>query len=178
MIKIKRNPHLEDVEYYIKNNSSFYSKIGEGYEAETFFFKLTKKIILNNEILKPGKYILKLYSSNNRISEEKIKKLKLISKYGLIPKIFVITKTYVVMKYIDGYTLRKVIDLFLESDRDKIDILFDKIENIKDIWFDKLKINDENDPRSQIYIDTDYDNFIVSKDLNHIYVIDPIIYEY
>lgn len=94
----RKNPHLNDIEDFIKKNSSKFEYLDRGGEAKVFYFKLNKSLVLNTEILKPGEYGLKIFDNNitqnniGGLSNKKIDKLKLLSKYGLIPKIYVITK--------------------------------------------------------------------------------------
>lgn len=167
MIKItrkKKNPHLEDIEYFIKNNSIDFKFISRGGEGKVFYFKLNKNLIINSNVLKSGEYALKIfdnigYSQNNKkgLSYDKINKLLLLSKYGLIPKIFIITKKYIISKYIHGTSYDE-----FEYNNPKVD---SRIEELLKIW-KKLGFH---------HGDVKSDNILISNDLKHVYIIDPYI---
>lgn len=164
MIKItkkRKNPHLEDISQFIRKNSNEFYKIGQGAEGVVFYFKLNKSLILNTKILKPNEYILKIYDFGGNLSLKKIKKLLIYSKYGLIPKIYVITNKYIVSKYIDGYSLNYVLAHFPNS----YDNIYYKIDKLKEIW-NKLGFNHD---------DLKAENILFSKDLKSVYFIDPYI---
>ncbi len=165
MIRIKKkNPHLEDIEEFVKNNSSKFRYLDSGVEGRVSYFKLDKKLVLNTEILKPGEYVLKTFHPWTKYNFEILQKFKLISKYGLIPKIFVITNKYIIMKYIKGRRLSYFWNNSKEFEKTKLTKLDDRVNELYDIWkklgFDK-------------YIDHSDENILVSEDLKHVYIIDP-----
>lgn len=113
-IRKRKNPHLSTRARHILNDISYpdneieFEFIGEGNFGETYYFELTKNKYYLNTILKPGEYILKIFKSewNLPLPEiEELDYLKLLSKYGLIPKIFIITKKFLIMKFIEGSTM-------------------------------------------------------------------------
>lgn len=163
--KIKRkNPHLHDIREFINSNSIEWKYLDGGTEANAFYFRLNKKLILNTQILQPGEYVLKVFHERRYFySEENIDTYLKLSKYGIIPKVFVITSHYIVMKYIHGKTLIEIYDELNEKQRN---IIIDKIKKLWDIW-KKLGFSK--------YIDHGEDNILVSDDLKHVYLIDPWI---
>lgn len=160
MIKVikKKNPHSNDIEKYIKNNSIDFANIGAGSEADVYLFLIDKSLILNTKILKPGEYVLKIYDNDSILSTKKLEKLELLSKYGLIPKIHIITKKYIVMKYIHGMILHDYINKYPY----KMPDIKDKIDNLKIIW---KKLGFQHD-------DLNWGNILVS-DKESVYFIDP-----
>lgn len=163
MIKIKRNPHLEDVEKYIINNSVNFKHLGFGAEGNIYYFRLNKKLILNTEILQPGEYVIKIFRTFMDYSPNQIRQYLSISKYGLIPKVFVITKKYIVMKYIKGQTLAK---LYKTLSGDQYLDIRQRVNELSDIWY-KLGFGELRDSNEE--------NVLVSDDLKHVYIIDPFL---
>lgn len=173
MIKItkksKKNPKdsEDNIENFIKNYSVEFLKIGVGDYAEVYKFVINKNILVNTKILKRGIYAIKIYYSD--LKDHEINKLILLSKYGLIPKIYIIVNHYIIMDYIDGYTLEYIKSEYFKrnySDNDywKIRQYIDnKIEFLKTIW-DKLKFR---------HGDLNPKNIIISKNLKNVYLIDP-----
>ncbi len=167
--KIKRkrkNPHLNDIDDFINDNSVKFEYITRGGEGIIYYFKLNKLLRLNNILLKPSEYSLKIYNNkftqNNYegLSPKKILKLELLSKYGLIPKIHIITKKYIISKYIHGIT---VSDFQIEYP-EYMDEINNKIEKLLKIW-DKLGF---------VHDDLSEDNILVSNK-GSVYFIDPYI---
>jgi len=162
----KRNPHLKDIEEFIKSNSSKFIYLSTGGEGSVYYFKIIKRLILNTEILQPGEYVLKIYTDirtqNNQggLSSRKINKFLLLSKYGLIPKIYVITKKYIVSKYISGQTLSDFQTEYPEY-RDDINIQIDKLIKIwNKLGFDHGDLAEHN---------------ILISNKGNVYFIDPYI---
>jgi RIO-like serine/threonine protein kinase len=167
MIKrTRKNPRLNDIDIFVKNNSIEFEKIMRGGEATIYYFKLNNSLLVNNVLLKSGEYSLKIYSDkltqNNHggLSTKKISKLELLSKYGLIPKIYTITKRYIISKYIHGIT---VSDFQFEYP-DHMDEVNEKIEKLIKIW-EKLGFSHD---------DLSEDNILVSNK-GSIYFIDPYV---
>lgn len=173
MIKKKvrkcKNPftNTNDVKDYISKNSIYFKKIGEGDYGRVYRFKLDNKIILNSKILLLGDYTLKLLKySDDYYNINQIDYLTKLSKYGLIPKIFIITKNYTISKFIDGYTFDEVKYMYYDDNKISQKVwlnIIKKREYILDIW-DKLGFN---------HGDHHNNNILVSKDFNHVYFIDP-----
>lgn len=166
MIKIvkfskRKNPHL-NIEEYLSENSIEFKVIGRGAEGKILYFSINKNLIIDTKILNPGKYTLKIYYPNNKISLTKINKLILLSKYGLIPKIYIINNEYVISKYIEGIPFsklkRSVSPYYLEEIRYKI--------HKQHLIWDKLGFNHGD------LVDS---NIIVSNDLKSVYFIDPYV---
>jgi len=169
MIKVfrkKKNPHLENIEEFIKSNSSEFIYLSTGGEGSVYYFKLNKRLILNTEILQPGEYALKIFTDkrteNNKggLSSKKINKFLLLSKYGLIPKIFIITNKYIISKYIYGQTIS---DFQIEYP-EHMDEVNHQIDKLIKVW---NKLGFEHDDLSE-------DNILIS-DKGSIYFIDPYI---
>lgn len=163
----RKNPHLEDIEEFIESNSSDFRYLNKGIEGKTFYFKLNKKLVLNTEILKSGEYVLKIFFKHMTYSIDQIKKLKILSKYGLIPKIFVVTNKYIIMKYIKGNTFYALYNSNLLDNND-LEYIEDRKSRLIAIWA-KLGFEDILD------IEHNDENILVSEDLNHVYVIDPFL---
>lgn len=162
----RKNPHLEDIKEFIENNSSDFKYINKGVEGKAFYFKLDKKLILNTEILQSGEYVLKVFNEGKNYSSKQINQLKLFSKYGLIPKVFIVTKKYVIMKYIRGFTLYSLYNT-LDYDDPRLLAIDNKVEKLEKIW---KKLGFEE------YLDPNNENILVSEDFKHVYFIDPFIF--
>lgn len=163
VIKIKNPVDKLDIQKYIKNHSVKFKYFSEGTSAKLYLFELNKRIIVQTKFLNPGKYILKILHGHYNPSE--IKYFELLSKYGLIPKIYVINKNYQIYKFIDGYVFSEIESKLDDKTRNYLN---DKFYNLLSIWR-KLGFN---------HGDTHEDNIIVSKDLKHLYLIDPGYAEY
>lgn len=167
-VRKRKNPfsNANDVAKYIENNSTFFQYLASGAHAEIYKFKTNKKIVINTKILLPGEYILKLLKSEYLYWKPKqIDYLVKLSKYGLIPKIYIITKNYFIGKYINGYTLLEIKEKYEhdEIDDETFMEIDDKIEHLIYIWKElKFYHNDLHD-----------ENILISKDLKHVYLIDP-----
>lgn len=164
----RKNPftNANDVATYIENNSISSEYLDSGAHAEIYKFKTDRKIVIATKILPPGEYILKLLKSEYLYWKPKqIDYLIKLSKYGLIPKIFIITKNYFIGRYINGYTFLEIKEKY---ERDEITSekyleIDDKIEHLIYIWKElKFYHNDLHD-----------ENILVSRDLKHVYLIDP-----
>ena len=172
-IQKRKNPftNTNDVEDYIKNNSISFQYLNQGRYAIIYKFKTNKKVVIATKILIPGEYILKVLKSENHYwNPEQINYLTKLSKYGLIPKIFIITKNYFIGKYIDSYTLLEIKEKY---ERDEITNeeylkIDDKLDHLIYIWKElKFRHDDLHD-----------ENILISKDLKHVYIIDPTPYNY
>lgn len=105
----KRNPNLEKIADEILQIPFEYLSMGG--DAETYVFEIKKPDIIDNVLLPKGKYVLKIYFPNERkIDPSTIKYFKSLSSKKLIPKIYVITKNYIIMEYIEGNTMLKLLE--------------------------------------------------------------------
>lgn len=132
--------------------------INEGANGEVYYFKLNKITKINNKLLKSGEYVIKIDMWHSEDFPFK-KELEILSKYGVIPKIFIINKNYLIMKYIPGkiYKFEKLNWPYLE----KLD-LYNKIKKqIAIIHMLNLNHGDIKDT-----------NILITND-RKIYLIDP-----
>ena len=164
----KKNPftNVDDIKIFIMDNSVFFKRIGSGAHATVYKFKIDKKLVLNTKILYPGEYVLKLLIADYLYwKPNEIDYLNLLSKYGLIPKIFIIGRNYFIGKYIDGYTLAEIKYMLADHEIEKDEYLKieDSVDEIISVW---AKLNFSHK-------DLHDENILVSKDFNHIYLIDP-----
>lgn len=140
MIKKKRrkNPEkeiiefLEDLKPYEDNIQIEF--IGKGSFGETYTFEiLYPKVLDNGQILYSGKYLLKRFI--NRPCKNEISHIMILSKYGLIPKIYYMNKNYVIMKYIKSVTLHSLIkNQYLSISETKL--IFNQIRKLIGKWHD------------------------------------------
>jgi len=92
-----------------------YEYLSEGIESEIFYFKVSDPLYIKGVSLEPGEYVLKI--PNKLFKESNLKYYLRLSNLNLIPKIYVFSKNYIIMKYINGDTLDKVIDRLSKSSR-------------------------------------------------------------
>ena len=166
MIKVtkkkRKNPDSQDTIKFIRENSINFHKIGQGGEGIVFYFKLNKSLVVDVEILKPGEYTFKLFRNNSGerpLRRSKI--LKIYSKYGLIPKIYLINNNYSISDYIHGHSLNYVYEHFPKS----IPNINYKLDKLRKIWY---KLGFEHG-------DMTSDNILISENLKSVYLIDPYI---
>jgi predicted Ser/Thr protein kinase len=133
---------------------------GNGKDSEVYKFSIKKNIIVDNILLKPGKYVMKLPHEYIEFYDVKyLNKVDLFSKYGLIPKIYAYNKNFVIMKFIEGDNLRSIFNSFTRQE--KIDIVND-IEKIIKIYH-KLKF---------VHGDLTIGNVLITPS-KKLYIIDP-----
>lgn len=182
-MKNYKNPHLYDIREYLLDNSKIFKYLSKGNEAFTYYFKLDKSLIIkgNNlksqflkvNILKPGSYVLKLYDKYAYLNYEAIKWFIILSNYGLIPKIYIINTTYIIMDYIEGHTMDYLYENYPKHLHPKIyKNIEEKIKALDKVWKKLLKDNYD----LIISRDFGFGNIIVSEDFNNVYIIDPIIF--
>jgi predicted Ser/Thr protein kinase len=164
----KKNPftNTNDVKDYISKNSIYFRWFDDGFYSNVYRFKTDKKLILNAKILNPGEYALKILKSPTtywRLDE--IEYLEKLSKYGVIPKIFIITQNYSISKFIDGYTYSEIKEKYHYGEINEEDFLEinHKIDYLISIW-SRLKFN---------HRDLHDGNILISKNYNKVYFIDP-----
>lgn len=111
-VKRKRNPKLRPkVELILNNITENLQFLSEGNDGELYKFEINKNTLFDRTILKPGKYIIKIF----KYPVKNITKLKLLSDSGLIPKIYVITSNFIIMRYIEAVNLYE----FIKENKDK-----------------------------------------------------------
>src|SRR5690606_11607186 len=104
IVKQRKNPYdsAKNVLNYLSNEDNILDvyEIGEGGSAVVYFLELLKNTFLFDKIfLRKGKYALKLiYPSVLYLNSKQIEYLTLLSKYGLIPKIYYIDRNTIIMK--------------------------------------------------------------------------------
>lgn len=165
----KRNPYLQsqakDILTEIDPKSKIdFEFIGEGYFGETYYFEISSNKLLYNVLLKPGKYILKVFKTSkdkgiHPPSEKEIKYLTTLSKYGLIPEISIINRRFEIMKYIDGDTLWNHVDNKGHLDGNYLVKLDKLVRKWHSLGFAHGDLGD--------------DNILISKN-NKLYLIDPL----
>lgn len=174
--KKRKNPRLKyEIEeilsrFYPNSNDIKIQYIDQGYYAHAFKLELKSRKLFDNTILNSGKYVLKTLLETIDSDEEDnwkplnnqtIKRLELLSKYGLIPKIYYIDKYIIIMKYIDGVSLKTLIDSGKLTVNEFYTII-DKARELKKKW-EKLGL---------IHGDIQEGNIIVNN--SKIYFIDPL----
>lgn len=168
MIKIRtkrKNPE-SDIKSLLDNLEPYedikFIKISQGGFGETYrFFINNSKKLSNNQILYSGEYLLKR-QLHNKLNISEIKKLELLSKYGLIPKIFFISEKYQIMEYIKSNNLFQLTSIHKISDEKGL-ILLKKIKQLIKNWH-KLGYC-HGDLRN-------LKNYLVTSS-NKVYIIDP-----
>lgn len=164
MIKITRNKRKNPtIPYNIKNILRFADDIeylASGAEADVYYFEMINEDIVDNFILSPGKYVLKYYF-REQLDRKHINYLKKLSDKKLIPKIYIITNKFTVMKFINGKSLEELINngrfKSLTSKRDLIEKLKKELQK----WHN----------HNFIHNDISLENIIIDED--KIWFIDP-----
>ena len=166
---LRRNPYLQSQVENILNeldpkNKINFEFIGEGYFGETYYFEINNNKLLHNVLLKPGKFILKVFKTSEYKgiqppSEKEIKYLIKLSKYGLIPEIYIINRRFEIMKYIDGETLWNHVDNKGHLDGSYLVKLDKLVRKWHSLGFAHGDLGD--------------DNILITKN-NKLYLIDPL----
>ena len=166
---LRRNPYLQSQVENILNeldpkNKINFEFIGEGYFGETYYFEINNNKLSHNVLLKSGKYILKVFKTNkdkgiHPPSEKEIKYLITLSKYGLIPEIYIINRRFEIMKYIDGETLWNHVDNKGHLDGSYLVKLDKLVRKWHSLGFAHGDLGD--------------DNILITKN-NKLYLIDPL----
>lgn len=160
----KKNPELQKVVENIlskidHNNKIEFEYISDGSYAEIYKFNLKSNKLVDNKILKSGNYVLKIF--RDPAKDKEINQLTKFSNYGLIPKIFIINKNFIIMKFIEGKTLWKFIEINDSFNR----IIFLKIERLIQKYHQLGFVHGDLHP----------DNILITNKIN-VYFIDPDIY--
>lgn len=172
MIRIKRNQkrknpsaksNTADIKYFIKFNSTNFHEIGMGSEGRAYYFNLDSRLVLNHHLLQKGEYVLKITFPHAEYSDSELKKLKIISKYGLIPEIYIFHNKYLIMKYIKGENFD---ELYSKLTNEEVLMVRNKVDKLAAVW-KKLGLGR--------YRDTNDANILVTEDLKKVYLIDPIV---
>ena len=153
--KRRKNPVLKSRvdEILTELNPLYVMYLAEGDYAEIYKFAIDKNEEIENVILKKGTYVIKFLKIGEVFNDQDISYLKKLSKLKVIPRIYVITKKYMIMDFIKADTLRYRLDrmehpgkklrLIMNLQR-MIDRLHDKGIAHGDLHFENVLI-DEND---------------------------------
>lgn len=164
--KQKRNPELQKKANNILRDldAENIKYLAEGNYAEVYKFSIEFPTIIRKIKLNSGTYVLKLIKLNetSALDLKEIKYLQKLSKLGLIPKIYVITDDFVIMKYIEGDTL---LDLIHILPSDELEIALLNLGDVVQKWHDS----------GFIHGDLHLKNIMLDQDLN-VHLIDPMIY--
>lgn len=179
MRKNPRNLNENQILKYLINHPDIKSfhQLGEGVEATTYYIKLIKNTHIFNKLFNPGEYVVKIYkirTENNFLTYEQQKYLLLLSKYGVIPKIFYIDSNVLIMKYIRGITIDVFVQDVINYDPNMIKILEKQYEKLIDIWYKLGLEHGDIDPDNWLHSE----NILVTMKNSKIklYFIDPALY--
>lgn len=171
-VKTKRkNPDLEsDAEKIIsqfgKNIKSKY--LAYGYFSEIYYFE-----IKTSGKLKPGKYVLKIFNKyQDVVDSDVINYLLKLSDNKLIPEIYYITDKYIIMKYIEGVTLKSITKINTINDWIIESNLY-TFNDLNNILLNVVKLLKKWHRLGFAHGDLHSDNIMISK--GNVYLIDPKI---
>lgn len=165
MIRIKKKRKNPSIPNNIKDILRFADNIKylkSGAEADVYYFEMPIEDIVDNYLLKPGKYVLKYYF-REYLDRKHINYLKKLSDKKLIPKIYIINDRFIVMKFIGGKSLEELID------NGKYKSLTSKKELIEKLKHELQKWHNHN----FVHNDIDLANIMIGE--NKIWFIDPDI---
>lgn len=174
MIKILRNKSKvrnPSIPQNIKN--LFYGNVDinfldSGAEADVYYFENKDDIIVDNYLLHPRKYILKYYFNKFLYSSSKqIRYLKKLSDKKLIPKIYIITSDFIVMKFIEGTNLEKLLDKGRYKSLSSKKELINNIKNELSKWHNNNFIHNDLSP-SNILISNNGKVWLIDPDISWI----------
>lgn len=106
-VRKRKNPELESgaekiLSQFGKNIKFKY--LSHGYFSEIYYFE-----IKTSGKLKSGKYVIKIFNKyQDVVDSDVIEHLLKLSDNKLIPEIYYITDKYIIMKYIEGVTLKSI----------------------------------------------------------------------
>lgn len=134
IIKVKNPIELHrKIVSKILSNASYWDYLSEGDFGDTYYFVVKNKFKIKDVTIKSGEYVLKI-EKRKKYSQGVIKRFKNLSKLDLIPKIYYMDDSIIIMKYIKGQELKKVFPKLSETKKEKV------IENIGDLiekWHSK-----------------------------------------
>lgn len=142
----------------ILSNASYWDYLSEGDFGDVYYFIVKNRFEFNKIAIKPGEYVLKI-EKKNKYSPKLIERFEKLSNLNLIPKIYYMDDSIIIMKYIKGKELKKVFSELPKHKKEKV------IENIEDLigkWHSK----------GEAHMDLIGRNILVDKNLN-VYFIDP-----
>lgn len=152
LIELQKNPNVYDIRFIDKG----------GYGTVYSFYLNQRSFILNTIFLDKGEYAIKLINQQyNYLDDYSINRLQILSKYGLIPKIYYIDYNLIIMKYVDGIPFS--VWRTGKEGTEKLEIVEEKINTLADVWT-KLGF---------YHSDLHYGNILITKNLK-VYFIDPI----
>lgn len=158
-----RNPSIPLNVKNLFNGDVEIKYLDSGAEADVYIIENANEVIVDNHLLFPGKYILKYYFNKHLYSSSKqIKYLKKLSDKKLIPKIYIITDRFIIMKYIEGTNLEKLLDKGKYKSLTSKKEIIDNIKNELSKWHDNNFIHNDLSPS----------NIIISNS-GKIWLIDP-----
>jgi predicted Ser/Thr protein kinase len=188
-IQRKKNPSINEIikkHAHLLKNPVFLDLLrvtelkylNKGAVRKVFYFQTLTKLRIGTNDIPPGEYVVKInfiYNMTN-YKQEKFKFWRIeecmqihinFSKLGLIPKVYYIDPDFMIMKYIPGTTLEKLIHEHEDTQgtsisKQKIEELIQKRNRLEDVLEKFWKFYDVSDA-----------NFIVTPDLKKIYYIDP-----
>lgn len=163
-IKRKKNPQKENLVRILLNNSDDYQFLGEGSEGEVYYFMLGEPLKLNKDILEEGEYVIKIYF-DTELSENQIKYLQKLSNFNLIPKIFSISRNYIISQFINADSFSRVIKNSRRWSSER-KLVYENIKNLISKWHSLGYAHEDLNP--------DNENILIDKKLN-VYFIDPSI---
>ncbi len=142
--------------------------LDSGAEADVYYFENKDDIIVDNYLLQPGKYILKYYFNKFLYSSSKqIRYLTKLSDKKLIPKIYIITADFIVMKFIEGTNLEKLLDKGRYKSLSSKKELIDNIKNELSKWHNNNFIHNDLSP-SNILISNNGKVWLIDPDISWI----------
>lgn len=144
--KYRLNPELQKLVDQIIQLPSEY--IGFGGYSEVYRFIVSQPAIIDNNVLNPGDYVIKIFFNNYRILDNKtIKYFKKLSNEKLIPEIYIISDEYVIMDYIKGVVLVKILDIIHKD----WEIAINKIKTEAKRWWKKGQYHNDLNPGNIIF---------------------------
>lgn len=160
MIKIfkkkgRKNPY--DTSNFALNllpNIEFKELSDEGQFAQTYKFVFNSETRIFDKLLNKGDYVLKIYRNNYNLNEDQISYLLKLSNLKLIPKIYIITDKFIIMKFIHGKLFYEYIKNITYKE---FDILMNRLKNVIYEW---NKVGYEHGDLSSRNIIIDHNNNI------------------
>lgn len=160
----KKNPEInwDNITIYDVLNQLPYPKLIRSGHIEIWYFKLEKSLTLYGKRLFPGEYILKFSKSLPIINRDILLQL---SRYRLIPKIYMINSKFNIMKYIKGVELKNIIKENWKWTIQQKKIIHQNIITTFKTWHDLGFFHGD--------IGKNGNNILVDDDTLEVYIIDP-----